>query len=67
MGSRRFSIGSKLEEIQNIPQKISERRREKRSQRLRQMISGPKEVRDGVGEVIRRGNGTAQIGTAQRF
>ncbi|UKZ83301.1 hypothetical protein TrVFT333_011109 [Trichoderma virens FT-333] len=67
MGSRRFSIGSKLEEIQNIPQKISERRREKRLQRLRQMISGPKEVRDGVGEVIRRGNGTAQIGTAQRF
>ncbi|UKZ57593.1 hypothetical protein TrVGV298_011453 [Trichoderma virens] len=67
MGSRRFSIGSKLEEIQNIPQKISERRREKRSQRLRQMISGPKEVRDGVGEVIRRGNGTAQIDTAQRF
>lgn len=52
--TRRFSIGSKLEDIQNIPQKISERRREKRSQRLRQMISGPKVVRDGVGEVIRR-------------
>ncbi|KAL7948872.1 hypothetical protein V8C42DRAFT_231422 [Trichoderma barbatum] len=66
-GSRRFSIGSKLEEIQNIPQKISERRREKRSQRLRTMISGPKEVRDGVGEVIRRGNGAAQIDAAQRF
>lgn len=52
--ARRFSIGSKLEDIQNIPQRISERRREKRSQRLRQMISGPKVVRDGVGEVIRR-------------
>ncbi|KAL7956086.1 hypothetical protein V8C34DRAFT_223002 [Trichoderma compactum] len=66
-GSRRFSIGSKLEEIQNIPQKISERRREKRSQRLRQMISGPKEVRDGVGEVIRPGNGAAQFDPAGRF
>lgn len=52
--TRRFSIGSKLEDIQNIPHKLSERRREKRSQRLRQMISGPKVVRDGVGEVIRR-------------
>ncbi|KAL7923684.1 hypothetical protein ACQKWADRAFT_325811 [Trichoderma austrokoningii] len=52
--TRRFSIGSRLEDIQNIPHKISERRREKRSQRLRQMISGPKVVRDGVGEVIRR-------------
>jgi hypothetical protein len=53
-GARRFSIGGKLEDIQNIPHMISERRREKRSQRLRQMISGPKVVRDGVGEVIRR-------------
>ncbi|RFU74405.1 hypothetical protein TARUN_7835 [Trichoderma arundinaceum] len=67
MGARRFSIGSTLEEIQNIPQMISDRRREKRSQRLRQMISGPKEVRDGVGEVIRRGNGAVQNGTARRF
>ncbi|KAL7793591.1 hypothetical protein V8C37DRAFT_101177 [Trichoderma ceciliae] len=66
-GARRFSIGGKLEEIQNLPQKMSERRREKRSQRLRQMISGPKEVRDGVGEVIRNGNGAAQNGTARRF
>jgi hypothetical protein len=67
IGSRRFSIGSKLEDIQNIPQRISDRRREKRSQRLRQMISGPKEVRDGVGEVIRRGNWAAQDGTAHQF
>ncbi|KAK5987090.1 hypothetical protein PT974_11208 [Cladobotryum mycophilum] len=63
---RRFSIGSKLEEIQNIPQMISERRREKRSQQLRQMISGPKEVRDGVGEVIRRGNAGVQS-TVRQF
>ncbi|KAH6609721.1 hypothetical protein Trco_003067 [Trichoderma cornu-damae] len=35
--------------------------------RLRQMISGPKEVRDGVGEIIRRGHGAVQNGTARRF
>ncbi|KAG5656375.1 hypothetical protein KAF25_004651 [Fusarium avenaceum] len=50
---RRLSLGSKLEELQNLPRKFSERRREKRSQELRQKISGPKEVRDGVGDVIR--------------
>ncbi|KAH7148599.1 hypothetical protein EDB81DRAFT_688564 [Dactylonectria macrodidyma] len=50
---RRLSLGSKLEEIQNIPRKISEKRREKRTRELRQKISGPREVRDGVGEVIR--------------
>ncbi|KAH6899848.1 hypothetical protein B0T10DRAFT_554411 [Thelonectria olida] len=50
---RRHSLGSKLEEIQNIPRKISEKRREKRTRELRQKISGPREVRDGVGEVIR--------------
>ncbi|KAI5462391.1 hypothetical protein BGZ63DRAFT_355455 [Mariannaea sp. PMI_226] len=50
---RRLSLGSRLEEIQNIPRKISEKRREKRTRELRQKISGPREVRDGVGEVIR--------------
>ncbi|KAH7255649.1 uncharacterized protein BKA55DRAFT_592900 [Fusarium redolens] len=50
---RRLSLGSRLEELQNLPRKFSERRREKRSQELRKKISGPKEVRDGVGEVIR--------------
>ncbi|KAJ4265641.1 hypothetical protein NW762_004935 [Fusarium torreyae] len=50
---RRLSLGSKLEELQNLPRKFSEKRREKRSQELRKKISGPKEVRDGVGEVIR--------------
>lgn len=49
----RLSLGSRLEEIQNIPRKISEKRREKRTQELRQKISGPREVRDGVGDVIR--------------
>ncbi|KAK3988656.1 hypothetical protein QBC44DRAFT_329065 [Cladorrhinum sp. PSN332] len=38
----------------NIPRRLSERRREKRTQELRKMISGPREVRDGVGEVIKR-------------
>lgn len=37
-----------------IPRRLSERRREKRSRELRAMISGPREVRDGVGDVIRR-------------
>lgn len=39
----------------NIPRRMSERRREKRNQELRRTISAPKEVRDGVGDVIRRG------------
>ena len=52
---RRFSLGGRLEEIQNLPRKISEKRREKRTQELRQKISGPREVRDGVGDVIRSG------------
>jgi hypothetical protein len=38
----------------NFPRRLSERRREKRTQELRRMISGPKEVRDGVGDVIKR-------------
>ncbi|KAK3360184.1 hypothetical protein B0T25DRAFT_123246 [Lasiosphaeria hispida] len=40
----------------NIPRRMSERRREKRNQELRRMISSPREVRDGVGDVIRRGS-----------
>ncbi|KAL2140450.1 hypothetical protein VTI28DRAFT_3801 [Corynascus sepedonium] len=38
----------------NLPRRLSERRREKRTQELRGMISSPREVRDGVGDVIRR-------------
>jgi hypothetical protein len=37
-----------------LARRLSERRREKRSEELRQKISGPREVRDGVGDVIRR-------------
>ena len=45
------SLGSRM----NIPRRMSERRRERRTQELRRMISGPREVRDGVGEVLRTG------------
>uniref|UniRef100_L2G401 Uncharacterized protein n=1 Tax=Colletotrichum fructicola (strain Nara gc5) TaxID=1213859 RepID=L2G401_COLFN len=51
---RRFSLSGTLEGLQNIPRQLNERKREKRTQELRQKISGPREVRDGVGEVIRR-------------
>ncbi|OLN85884.1 hypothetical protein CCHL11_05423 [Colletotrichum chlorophyti] len=50
---RRFSISGTLEGLQNLPRQFNERKREKRTQELRQKISGPREVRDGVGEVIR--------------
>jgi hypothetical protein len=47
-------LGSKISELD--PRRLSERRREKRSRELRAQISGPKEVRDGVGDVIRGNN-----------
>ncbi|KAK7754277.1 hypothetical protein SLS62_003856 [Diatrype stigma] len=40
--------------INNLQRRFSEHRRQKRTQELRQKISGPREVRDGVGEVIKR-------------
>lgn len=40
--------------IQGLQRRVSEKRRQKRSDELRQKISGPREVRDGVGEVIKR-------------
>ncbi|KAH6652681.1 hypothetical protein BKA67DRAFT_659367 [Truncatella angustata] len=40
--------------IQGLQRRLSEKRREKRSEELRQKISGPREVRDGVGEVTKR-------------
>ncbi|KAK4219432.1 hypothetical protein QBC37DRAFT_135711 [Rhypophila decipiens] len=43
-----------LSEKMNLTRRFSERRREKRSQELKRMISGPRKVRDGVGDVIRR-------------
>jgi hypothetical protein len=50
---RSSSLGSRLEALPNLTRMWNERRREKRTQELRQMISGPREVRDGVDEVIR--------------
>ncbi|KAH6697574.1 hypothetical protein F5X68DRAFT_5641 [Plectosphaerella plurivora] len=52
---RRFSLSGTFEELQGLPRRFSEKRREKRTQELRAQISGPREVRDGVGDVIRRG------------
>jgi hypothetical protein len=55
---RRFFPGwqDKMEQygLHNLQRRMSERKRQKRSDALRQMISGPREVRDGVGEVIKR-------------
>ncbi|RCI08384.1 hypothetical protein L249_8850 [Ophiocordyceps polyrhachis-furcata BCC 54312] len=49
-GSR--SSSSRSEGMSKLPRMLSERQRAKRTQELRQMISGPKDVRDGVREVI---------------
>ncbi|KAK2069634.1 hypothetical protein P8C59_004191 [Phyllachora maydis] len=56
-GERRSSASSLLANLGqrlNISRQIGKRRREKRNQELRQMISGPREVRDGVDDVIRQ-------------
>lgn len=45
---------SLTQSVHDIPRKISEKRREKRSNELRQKISGPRDFRDGVDDVIRR-------------
>ncbi|RDA84548.1 hypothetical protein CP532_3743 [Ophiocordyceps camponoti-leonardi (nom. inval.)] len=44
--------GSRSEGMSKLPRILSERQRAKRTQELRQMISGPVDVRDGVSEVI---------------
>lgn len=56
-GHRLFpSWQDKLEQYrpQNLQRRLSEHRRQKRTEALRQKISNPREVRDGVGEVIKR-------------
>ncbi|ROT37679.1 hypothetical protein SODALDRAFT_279420 [Sodiomyces alkalinus F11] len=53
---RRFSLSHTVGELQELPRRMSERRREKRTRELRQKISRPQEVRDNVGEVIQRAN-----------
>lgn len=47
---RRWSL---TQSLPGIPRRLSEKRREKRSNELRQKISGPQAVRDGVGDIIR--------------
>lgn len=56
--TRRFSISDKFDELQQIPHKMNQKKREKRSEELRKMISAPTEVRDNMGEVIRYPHGT---------
>lgn len=49
--TRKWSVS---QNIGTLTRRLSERRREKRSNELRGKISGPREVRDGVGEVYHR-------------
>ncbi|ROV96841.1 hypothetical protein VMCG_07854 [Cytospora schulzeri] len=49
--TRRWSVS---QNIGTLTRRLSEKRREKRSNELRGKISGPREVRDGVGEVYQR-------------
>lgn len=53
---RRFSLSSHIEEIQNLPRRLSEKRREKRTEALRRKISAPMGFKDGVEDMIRSGN-----------
>lgn len=48
-----------------VTRRFSEKRREKRSNELRQKISGPRDVRDGVNDVI-RGNSLGEAYRQQR-
>lgn len=49
---RRERTWSLSQSLPGLSRRLSEKRREKRSNELRQKISGPRRVRDGVGEVI---------------
>ncbi|KAK7220635.1 hypothetical protein V2G26_008638 [Clonostachys chloroleuca] len=53
LSRRRFSLDEPIERISGLSRRFSEKRREKRTQELRRKISGPKDVRGGVEEVIR--------------
>ncbi|PSR84185.1 hypothetical protein BD289DRAFT_266705 [Coniella lustricola] len=45
---------SLTQSLQGVSRRLSEKRREKRSNELRSKISGPRDLRDGVDDVIRR-------------
>jgi hypothetical protein len=64
---RRFSLSGQVDGLQNIPRKFSEKRREKRTQELRQKISGPRQVRDGVEEMLRSGASRENRGAPGRI
>ena len=64
---RRFSLGDQLEGIQTLTRRLSEKRRDKRTKELRQKISGPIDVRDGVEDMIRSGNPRDRNNTDQRL
>ncbi|KAG6185934.1 hypothetical protein E4U27_000260 [Claviceps purpurea] len=49
-----IELSSGFERMPSLRKRWNEKRRAKRIQELRQMISRPKEVRDGVGEVVQR-------------
>ncbi|KAF4591786.1 hypothetical protein GQ602_002085 [Ophiocordyceps camponoti-floridani] len=51
-GKQRHQRASRLARMSTLPRTLQERRRAKRAQELRKMISGPRDVRDGVREVI---------------
>lgn len=51
-GKQRHQRASRLARMSTLPRILQERRRAKRAQELRKMISGPRDVRDGVREVI---------------
>ncbi|KAG5984403.1 hypothetical protein E4U55_004976 [Claviceps digitariae] len=50
---RSSSLGSRFERMPSLTRRWSEKRRENRTKQLRQTISRPREVRDGVGEIVR--------------
>ncbi|KAI0019307.1 hypothetical protein F4780DRAFT_448653 [Xylariomycetidae sp. FL0641] len=47
-------LGALAQKPADLQRRLSEKRRQKRSDALRRTISGPREVRDGVGDVIKR-------------
>ncbi|KAG5950146.1 hypothetical protein E4U53_005435 [Claviceps sorghi] len=50
---RSSSLGSRFGGMPSLTRRWNEKRKEKRTQELRQSISRPREVRDGIGEIVR--------------
>ncbi|ORY65421.1 uncharacterized protein BCR38DRAFT_341330 [Pseudomassariella vexata] len=60
-GRRMSGVEKRQYGLQNLQRRLSEHRRQKRTDALRGKISGPREVRDGVGEVIKRKSYKGQV------